>query len=138
MDTIFAGHDPAAASGKARGRVALICQEDVLAQAIETALTRDGKELSRAPYRAESLDTLRALAPDVIVLEARHNDPAAFGLCQTIRQTPEFARTRILLMQDTGRPIDRRRAVALGADAFLSMPFGMAALRSEVGRLLEG
>jgi len=44
---------------------------------------------------------------------------------------------KLLVLQDSGRAVDVRRADALGADAFLPMPFALDDLRSEVGRLSE-
>ena len=137
-DSSFDGVATAAPSGRTRNRVTLLCEEDVLGQAIAATLTRDGAELTRAPCAAGAIETLRAAPPDVIVLESRSHDAIALGLCQAIRQSRELDQVKLLLLQDSGRPIDRRRASAMGADGFLAMPFAMAALRNEVGRLLGG
>ncbi|MEV8467826.1 hypothetical protein AB0T83_13680 [Fluviibacterium sp. DFM31] len=118
-------------------RVALLGLDDTLGDAIEHSLSRDGCALTRAPCATSVLDGLCAACPDVIVLESRTSDMSAFGLAQEIRQRRDLDHARLLVLQNSGRAIDKRRARAMGADAFLSMPFPMSSLRIEVGRLLE-
>jgi len=115
--------------------VALVCQEGGMAGALERALAQEGRRVARAPCAPEAMETLRRAAPAVIVLEARNGDGAGFDLLRAIRADTALSGARVLVLQDTGRPIDRRRATALGADGFLAMPFRLEALRAALGRL---
>lgn len=117
-------------------RVALCCGETGLHTAIAALLRRDGCEVADCDCADGRLDDLRASSPDVIVIETHARDSAGLELCQSIRSAPDLSHARLLVLQDSGRPIDRRRAEALGAHAVLAMPFAMDSLRAEVVRLL--
>lgn len=124
--------------GARPGKVALACTESGLGLAIERSLARRGRDLSRTPCDAASVVALRADPPDVLVIEARGTDGGALGLCQSVRQDPALRRTRLVVLQETDRPVDRRRAVAMGADACLAMPVSLQDLAREIDRLLDG
>ncbi|WP_193141155.1 two-component system response regulator [Meridianimarinicoccus sp. MJW13] len=118
-------------------RVALLGLDDTLGDAIAQSLSRDGCAMTRAPCATSAVPRLCECCPDVIVLETRTSDMSAFGVAQAIRQNRDLDHARLLVLQNSGRAIDKRRARAMGADGFLSMPFPMSSLRIEVGRLLE-
>lgn len=120
-----------------KGHVALLCTEDTLGKAITHSLAREGRRLTHCSFEAGTVADLQAACPDVIVVQATTTNADALGLCQKIRQTPALDNTKLLLLQNSGRAIDKRRARAMGADGFLSLPFPMSSLRDEVGRLLE-
>lgn len=124
-------------TGVSRRKVMLICEDGGLGLAVERMLAADGRSLTRRECVAEAIASIRDEAPDVVVLEARVRNAEALGLCQSLRADPGLRQVRLLMLQDAGRPIDRRRAAALGADGVLAMPFAMADLRREVDRLLD-
>ncbi len=114
-----------------------MCEESGLGLAVEQMLTADGCTLSRGDCHADAVESVREASPDVLVLEARVRNSQALGLCQSVRADPTLASVKVLVLQDAARPIDRRRAAAVGADGVLAMPFEMAALKREVDRLFH-
>jgi DNA-binding response OmpR family regulator len=63
---------------------------------------------------------------------------SGYEVCQRIRLDPALAGTRILLMTAKGGKMERRKGLALGADAFVSKPFDTVELKDMVRRLLAG
>lgn len=122
-------------NGAGGKRVALLCADGGMARAIAWALERDGHRVTCGACVPAALDALRAERPDLVLIEARTADGTGLDLCQAIRRDGAMRDVKLLMMQDTGRPVDYRRAAALGADAFLPIPFGMDRLRAEIGRL---
>jgi len=120
-----------------RGRVAVLCSGARLASAIEWALRQDGYAVRCGDCGSEALDGLSHDTPDIVLLEARVSDGRGLDICQAIRHDDRLRGVKLLVLQDSGRAVDVRRADALGADAFLPMPFALDDLRSEVGRLSE-
>lgn len=118
-----------------RGRVAILSSGARLASAIEWALRHDGYAVRQGECGGGSLERLHEDIPDLVLIESRLADGSGLELCQAIRRDDRLRSVKVLMMQDSGRAVDARRAAALGADAFLPMPFALDDLRSEVGRL---
>lgn len=108
-------------------RVALLCDAPPLARLCAAALERLGLTPRLLPPAAEARRMLDILPPDLLVVLVTARDPAALALCQAVGQDPAFAGTRLVIVQDSARDIDIRRARALGADAVLPLPLDPAA-----------
>lgn len=116
--------------------ITLVCDIPALCTMLETELGRFGAAPERLDMSPTAVDTLRAAPPALLVVVLLARDMAATCLCQTVGQDPGFADTRLLIVQDSGRDIDQRRALALGADAVLPLPLEAASLREAAQRLL--
>lgn len=126
----------AAAPRAGRPTVAILCETPPLARLCDAALTRLGLDPRRLPSVAEALPALRAAPPALLLVLLMGRDPCALALCQTVGQDPAFAGTRLVIVQDSARGIEMRRAHALGADAVLPLPLDPDALAGAVRRLL--
>jgi CheY-like chemotaxis protein len=82
------------------------------------------------------LTRLATFSPDLVVLDLLLPRLDGFAVCRQLRAGPQRA-VRVLAISTSqdGRTGDRARAV--GADAFLSKPFSLAALEREAERLLS-
>lgn len=117
-------------------RVLLIEDEDNLAMAIGQVITRDGHSCDRLRSTDSTTDRVRDDRPDLLLVDAATAGSPAFSLCQAVRRDPNLSSVKILVLHGSGKPIDRRRGAALGADGFLAKPFDLGELTGEVRRLL--
>ena len=117
--------------------VLLVEDEDSIALALSFLLERENYELRRVANGTDALAAIRERAPDLVLLDVMLPGPSGYEICQRIRLDPALARTRILMMTAKGGEMERRKGLALGADAFLSKPFSTAELKSMVRRLLD-
>jgi S1-C subfamily serine protease len=69
-----------------------------------------------------TVDQLLALAPEVLVTEATPSDLACCGLMTQLKTRPD-TRTLKIIMVVPGGPLERARALDLGADDVVSIPF---------------
>jgi S1-C subfamily serine protease/DNA-binding response OmpR family regulator len=69
-----------------------------------------------------NVDQVLALAPEVLVTEAAPTDLACCGLIAQLKSRPDL-RTLKVLMVVPGGPLERARALDLGADDVVSLPF---------------
>jgi DNA-binding response OmpR family regulator len=117
--------------------VLLVEDEDSIALALGFLMEREGYELRRVANGTDALAAIRERAPDLVLLDVMLPGANGYEICQQIRLDPSLARTRILMMTAKGGEIERRKGLALGADAFVAKPFSTAELKSTVRRLLE-
>lgn len=117
--------------------VLLVEDEESIALALGFLMEREGYELRRVANGTDALAAIRERAPDLVLLDVMLPGTNGYEVCQQIRLDPALARTRILMMTAKGGEMERRKGLALGADAFVAKPFSTAELKSTVRRLLE-
>jgi len=90
----------------------------------------------------EAFDGARALElalqtrPDLVLLDVRMPQLDGLEVCRRLRQAPECAHTRIVLLTASGQAEDRARGLAAGADEYLTKPFSPLKLLALVRSLV--
>lgn len=118
--------------------ILVVEDEDNIALALDYLMTREGYAHDRVANGGEAMARIRALHPDLVLLDVMLPEMSGYEICQAVRLDPELADIKILMMTARGSAIERKKGLALGADGFISKPFELTELRSEVRRLLEG
>lgn len=118
--------------------VLVVEDEDNIALALDYLMTREGYTHDRVANGSEALARIRAMHPDLVLLDVMLPEMSGYEICQGMRLDPDLADIKILMMTARGSAIERKKGLALGADGFISKPFELTELRSEVRRLLEG
>ncbi len=116
--------------------VLIVEDEDNIALALEHLLKREGYEVSRISTGGAAVPAVRSLMPDLMLLDVMLPEVSGYEICQTIRLDPTLETVRILIMTARGTEIEKRKGLALGADGFITKPFELSMLRTEVARLL--
>lgn len=125
------------ASGR-RPKVLVVEDEDNIALALDLVMTREGYTHERVANGAEALGRIRSMHPDLVLLDVMLPEVSGYEICQGVRMDPSLSDIKILMMTARGAAVERRKGLALGADGFISKPFGLRELRAEVRRLVEG
>jgi DNA-binding response OmpR family regulator len=99
-------------------------------------LGREGWRLSRVADGEAAWAAIRAERPDLVILDVMLPSVSGHELCQRIRLDADLSGTRILMMTARGAAIERRKGLALGADAFVAKPFDLRDLLGQARRLL--
>ena len=85
---------------------------------------------------AAALDLAQRLRPDVALLDVKMPRLSGLDVCRRLRELPECAHTRIVLLTAAAQAEDRRRGLAAGADHYLTKPFSPLALLTLVRSLM--
>ena len=104
---------------------------------LEFLLKREGYEIVVAHNGAEALDRVRAERPDLAILDVMMPLRNGFEVCQDLRQDPEFANLRIMMLTAKGRDIEVSKGLALGADVYMTKPFSTRELVAQVKALID-
>ncbi len=96
-----------------------------------------GAEIFEAANGRLGLDAVRALRPDLVLLDVMMpGDLDGFQVCDTLRKEPPFAALPIVMLTARAQASDREAGARAGADDYLFKPFSPAVLVQTVQRLL--
>ena len=118
-------------------QVLLVEDEDNIALALEFLIGRKGFGLRRVASGDAAVEALRSDRPDLVVLDVMLPEKSGYEICQMIRQDEALRGVKVLMMTARGGEVERRKGMALGADAFFTKPFDTRALTDEIAHLLE-
>lgn len=118
--------------------VLLVEDETNIAIALEYLLRRHGYRMRHVADGDAALDALHAEKPDLVILDVMLPSRSGYEICQHIRGDRTLRDIKVLMMTARGGEVERRKGLALGADAFLTKPFATAELTTEIGQLLGG
>ena len=117
--------------------VLIIEDDDNIATALEYIISREGVDQDRVANGADAMGRIRALKPDLILLDVMLPEVSGYEICRTVRLDKTLGGVKILMMTARGSAAERRKGMAMGADGFISKPFELKELRDEVRRLLD-
>ncbi|SEM13450.1 response regulator receiver protein [Roseovarius azorensis] len=118
--------------------VLLVEDEDNIALALEHLIGRAGYRLRRVASGDAALAALAEERPDLVVLDVMLPERSGYEICQLIRRDATLKNVKVLMMTAGGGEVERRKGLAVGADAFMTKPFATADLTAQIGALLAG
>ena len=100
--------------------------------------------LQQADYRVlvardgqEALDLMRDEVPHLMLLDVMMPRLSGYDVCERVRASAAWRGVRILMLTARGGAVEARKALALGADDFMTKPFSTRELLDRVRALLD-
>ena len=115
-------------------RILVVDDEAQIRRALRTALTGHGYRVTLAEDGEAALEALGSQPPDVLVLDLVM--PGIDGF-EVLRQTRTWSELPIIVLSARGEERDKVQALDLGADDYLTKPFGMEELLARVRAVLR-
>ena len=109
--------------------VVLIEDEPQIRRFLRATLTAQGYRLFEAATGADGLVEVATRQPDVVILDL--GLPDLDGL-EVIRRLRGWTRVPIIVLSARGQEVDKVRALDLGADDYVSKPFGAGELLARI------
>ncbi|HEX2350616.1 MAG TPA: response regulator, partial [Ktedonobacterales bacterium] len=128
---------PSRAEPRAAAPCVLIVDDSVtIRRTLEQTLNQAGFKTSQARDGIEALERMEIELPRVVILDVEMPRLSGFELLAIMRDSPQYAQTRVVML--TSRAADRHReaALATGADAYLVKPCPQEILVETIRRLL--
>jgi DNA-binding response OmpR family regulator len=115
-------------------RVQLVEDDDGIAELVEGSLAREGLGVDRFRDAESALLALTRSEPDAIVLDLGLPGLDGMEFCRLVRRT---RRTPILILTSRREEVDKVLGLELGADDYVTKPFGVRELVARVRALLR-
>lgn len=119
-------------------RILLVEDEPHIAEAIRFILGRAGWGVEVEPDGARALARVRALRPEVVVLDLMLPGRSGIEILTDMRADPMLAPMPVLMLTARGQSRDRDAAEHAGATAFLAKPFANADVLAAVEAIAGG
>ena len=117
-----------------RPRVLVVEDEPTLAAAVAARLGAEGFDVEVAHDGQAALDAAEAAPPDLVVLDVMLPRVDGLGVCRRLQATRPVP---VLMLTARGDEADRVIGLGVGADDYLTKPFGMRELVARVRALLR-
>jgi phosphoribosyl 1,2-cyclic phosphodiesterase/CheY-like chemotaxis protein len=101
-------------------------------------LEKAGHEAIISTASQEALSRIPCVKPDCVVFDLMMPGLDGYELCRRLRQMPELAGTRLIVVSSKAFPFERRRAFEMGADAYFVKPLSPATFAADLERLVAG
>lgn len=99
--------------------ILLVEDDDNLANVYETRLQAEGFKIVRVANGEAALQAALDTKPDLILLDVMMPKVSGFDVLDILRNTPETAETKIIMLTALGQAADRERAQSLGVTDYL-------------------
>ena len=116
-------------------RILIIEDNDDLAFGLRNNLEIEGYDVIAAATGTAGLERARESLPDLILLDLMLPEMDGFDVLKTLRESGD--RTPVLILTARGEEMDKVTGLRLGADDYVTKPFGLMELLARVEALLR-
>src|SRR6186713_958312 len=99
------------------------------------ALRAEGYDVTECCHGTEAIALVRQRTPDLVVLDIMLPGKSGYDVCREVRAAK--SRVPILMLTAKGQEIDKVIGLELGADDYVTKPFGVRELIARVHALLR-
>lgn len=100
-------------------KILLVEDDEALAGVYKSRLEMEGFDIKEVNNGEDALSAAMDYKPDLILLDAMMPKISGFDVLDILRNTPETANMRIIMLTALSQPKDRERAEKLGVDDYL-------------------
>ena len=115
-------------------RMLVVDDEPQILRSLRTALTAAGYDIQTAATGEEALRLLQGRLPDLVILDLVLPGISGLEVCRRLR---EHSSVPILVLSARGEERDKVAALDLGADDYLTKPFGVEELLARIRAALR-
>jgi len=111
--------EPTAGPGAPAKKILFVEDDDALAGVYLVRLQAEGFDVKRVANGEEALAVATEYKPDLVLLDVMMPKVSGFDVLDILRNTPETANLKVIMLTALSQEADRKRAEELGVDDYL-------------------
>jgi DNA-binding response OmpR family regulator len=111
--------EPTTAAGGHAKKILFVEDDDALAGVYLVRLQAEGFDVKRVANGEEALAAATSYQPDLVLLDVMMPKVSGFDVLDILRNTPETANLKVIMLTALSQEADRKRAEELGVDDYL-------------------
>lgn len=120
-------------------KILIIEDEELLHTLLQRKLTNEGYDVFTAGDGEEGLKTMQEIKPDLILLDIVMPKIGGFEVMAEMSKNPELSKIPIIIISNSGQPVELDRAKKLGArDCLVKTDFNpeevVAKIKEHIGK----
>lgn len=116
-------------------KVLVIDDSNTIRRAAETLLAKAGCDVSTASDGFDSLAKIVDIKPDIIFIDIMMPRLDGYQTCALIKNNEELKSTPVIMLSSKDGLFDKAKGRIVGADDYLTKPFGRAELLDALDRM---
>lgn len=120
-----------------RTKVVVVEDESDIREVIQYILTREDYDVHSTGDGEEALDLVRKIGPDVVLLDIMLPGLDGIEICRRLKSDPLTSSTPIIILTAKGEESDIVLGLGVGADDYVTKPFGNKALLARIRAVLR-
>lgn len=100
-------------------KILLVEDDDALASVYQTRLQAEGFDIRRVPNGEDALASALEYKPDLILLDVMMPKISGFDVLDILRNTPDTANVKVIMLTALSQESDKERAKSLGVNDYL-------------------
>ena len=100
-------------------KILLVEDDDALANTYVMRLEAEGFDIRRVSNGEDALAATREYKPNLVVLDAMMPKVSGFDVLDILRNTPETANLKVIMLTALSQESDKQRAQGLGVDDYM-------------------
>ena len=111
--------------------------EPNIVTALEFLLQRNGYDVRVARNGEEALNAIERDPPDLVLLDIMMPIKSGYEVCKRIRERPEWAHMKVVMLSAKGRDVEVAKGMGIGADLYVTKPFSTRELVDKIRALVS-
>lgn len=101
-------------------KVLIIEDEEILGNILYNKLIENGYEAKWAKDGEEGLEMIKAMMPDLILLDIVMPKKSGFEVLETMKLDPVLSKLSVIIVSNSGQPVEVDKAKSLGAKDWIA------------------
>ncbi len=118
-------------------KILIVDDEPNIVMALEYAFKKNHFEVFIARDGDEALTILEQNIPDVILLDIMMPNVDGYETLKQIKQNDQLKDTKVIFLSAKNKTTDIDKGLSLGADLYLSKPFSIKKVLTEINELIQ-
>ena len=118
-------------------RIYIVDDDSLSAKVMSSLLSDSGHIVESTTDAASAFDKILDARPDCVICEMMMPEVDGLNLCKRIRETPDLAGMRFIMVSAKAYEFDQKRAFEFGADGYIRKPLNTETFANLVNRILD-